>query len=341
MRGGKCRNVEAARRCQEVCRRMEVHAVMTVALGPIDIGPTVTVPPLSAVGLTKLYGDVRAVDGLDVTLEPGTITGFLGPNGAGKSTTLRMLVGLVRPSSGHALLFGRPCGDPESRRRLGYMPADPVFVHTLTAEENLDMLAQLHGQAGAVDRDSVAAQLQLSETDRRKRIRDLSGGTLQKLGIVAALQHRPDLALLDEPANRLDPLVHRRFCALLREMAQSGRTVLLSSHVLAEVEAVCDAAVLMRRGRLLRTVSIEDARVRAARRVRLGYRGTPRPPSDLERPQIVDNAVLGLMPSGRPDLLRNWLADPDVVDVEVAPPSLDDLFQDFYEESGDAPISAH
>ena len=312
---------------------------MSVAL--VQARPAMGNYPLLATGLTKRYGLINAVDGLDVTLEPGTITGFLGPNGAGKSTTLRMLVGLIRPTAGSAMVFGRAVSDPKARRSLGYMPADPVFVDNFTGEENLDVLAELHGADGDVDRLLVADRLQLSAQDMRRPARELSGGTLQKLGIVAALQHRPALALLDEPANRLDPLVHRRFCLLLGEIAGSGRTVLLSSHVLAEVEAVCNRALLIRRGRLLSSVSIDDARVKAPRRVRLLYRGTPHVPASLQRAHVEGSQVLGVMPPGRPDLLREWLNDPDIADIEVAPPSLDELFQDLYEEASDASISPH
>jgi ABC-2 type transport system ATP-binding protein len=314
---------------------------MTVTVSSVAAQAATSSRPLVARALTKRYGRITAVDGLDVALEPGTITGFLGPNGAGKSTTLRMLVGLVRPSAGAALLFGRPATDPAARRSLGYMPADPVFVGNLTGSEYLDVLAGLHGEQGACDRDEVSERLQLSGRDLQRPVRDLSGGTLQKLGIVAALQHRPGLVLLDEPANRLDPLVHRRFCALLREIAGAGRTVLLSSHVLAEVEVVCDRALLLREGRLLASVSIEDARVRAPRHVRLFYRSRPRPPELLDRARVEGDEVVGVMPAGRPDLLRRWLDDPDLVDVEVTPPSLDELFQDFYEETPDASIPDH
>jgi ABC-2 type transport system ATP-binding protein len=153
----------------------------------------------------------------------------------------------------------------------------------------------------------------------------------QKLAIVAALQHRPELVVLDEPANRLDPLAHHAFCALVREVARSGRTVLLSSHVLAEVEDVCDTVILMREGRVLRIAAVEELRQQASREVTLTFTGPPRRvPAQLTAPVVDGSVVTGRVPARRPDLLRDLLTEPGLVDLTVAAASLENVFLDMY-----------
>lgn len=288
--------------------------------------------PIRAVQLTKRFGDFTAVDGLDLQLEPGTITGFLGPNGAGKSTTLRMAVGLTRPTSGAVSLFGQPASEPSARRRLGYMPADPAFISRLSGTDNLDVLAALHGRQGDSDRAQVAAVLGLTPPELARPVRALSSGMKQKLGLVAALQHRPDLIILDEPANRLDPLVHRAFCELLRTIATTGRTVFLSSHVLGEVEDVCDRIVLIKAGRLLRDSTVESVRTEAKRRVTLRYDGPHAAPSGLADAVVSGEVITGRIPAGRPDVVRQLVADPSLRDIEIEPASLEDVVLEMYVE---------
>lgn len=288
--------------------------------------------PLVASGLTKRFGSFTAVDALSVTLEPGSITGFLGPNGAGKSTTLRMLVGLMTPDAGEVTLFGRPSREPAARERLGYLPADTTFIPHLSSEANVDVLAALHGPRGRADRRLAADTLGFSAQEMHQPVSALSGGTRQKLSIIAALQHQPDLLLLDEPANRLDPLVHRRFCDLLRQIAGDGRTVLLSSHVLGEVEEVCDRVVLIKAGRVIRVADVDTLRSQAQRRVTLRY-SSPHPAPELLHDSVVTGTVVvGRIPAGRPDLVRELLTDPDVSDIEIEPPSLEDVFLGMYDE---------
>jgi ABC-2 type transport system ATP-binding protein len=300
--------------------------------------PAVDVPvrepavPLDARGLTKRFGSFAAVDSLDVTLEPGTITGFLGPNGAGKSTTLRMLVGLITPDAGSVTIFGRPSRDPAARRSLGYLPADTAFIPHLSSKANLDVLAALHGSTGYSDRQLVADTLGFSTPEMRQPVSALSGGTRQKLSIIAALQHHPSLLLLDEPANRLDPLVHRRFCDLLQRIAREGRTVLLSSHVLGEVEDVCDRVVLIKAARVIRIADVDTLRTQAQRRVTVRYSGLHPAPEQLHDSIVTGHVVVGRMPAGRPDLVRQLLADPAVRDIEIEPPSLEDVFLGMYDE---------
>ena len=282
-------------------------------------GPTAA-PPIDARNVTKRYGDVAAVVDLTFALVPGTITGFLGPNGAGKSTTLRMVGGLLRPTSGQVRLFGRDARDPRARDPLGYMPADPVFLPHLSGTANLDLLARLHRAENIRMRQTAAAALSLSDNDLERRVGGYSSGMRQKLAIIAAVQHRPDLVVLDEPANRLDPIAHRSFCELLREMAREGHTVFLSSHVLAEVEAVCDSVLLVREGALLRSASVAELREDAPRVVTVT--------------RADGTTTVTHVAAERPDLLRELLADPDVVDLTVVPASLEDVVLALYSADG-------
>ena len=271
--------------------------------------------------MTKRYGALAAVAELSFELAPGTITGFLGPNGAGKTTTLRMVGGLLRPTAGTVTLFGTDARKPDARRSLGYMPADPAFLPHLTGRANLDLLVELHG-AGSAARAHVADALGLSAGDLDRAVGGYSSGMRQKLAIVAALQHQPRLVILDEPANRLDPIAHHVFCDLVREVVGSGGTVFLSSHVLAEVEAVCDSVLLVREGRLLTAARVDELREHAPRVVTLTFRD--------------GQTTTTRVPADHPDDLRALLDDPNVADMTVVPASLEDIVLALYtkQESG-------
>jgi ABC-2 type transport system ATP-binding protein len=293
-------------------------------------------PPVELVGVTKRFGTFAAVDDLSFRLEPGTITGFLGPNGAGKTTTLRMIGGLVRPTDGTVRVFGIDAAQPQSRQRLGYMPADPAFLPRLSGLENLDLLLRVRGAGRSAPlRERAAEALTLTGRDLCRPVGDSSSGMRQKLAIVAAMQHAPDLVLLDEPANRLDPLAHRAFCELLRSLAAERRSVLLSSHVLAEVEEACDGVVLVRAGRLLREASVDALRRQASRAVTLVFSSPPEhAPAVLTGARIDGAQVTGRIPARRPELVRQLAAVPGVVDITVAPASLEDVFLDLYAGGG-------
>ena len=277
---------------------------------------TGSAPPIDVRNVTKRYGELAAVLDLTFSLEPGTITGFLGPNGAGKSTTLRMVGGLLRPTAGEVRLFGLPARDPKAREPLGYMPADPVFLPHLSGRDNLDLLARLRSDDDTSLRQAAAEALDLAGHDLDRNVGGYSSGMRQKLAIVAAVQHRPALIVLDEPANRLDPIAHNSFCELIRGMAADGHTVFLSSHVLAEVEKVCDSVLLVREGALLKAATVAELREHAPRVVTVTHAdGT--------------TTVTHVAPE-RPDLLRELLAQPDVVDLTVVPASLEDVVLALY-----------
>ncbi|MCM4081062.1 ABC transporter ATP-binding protein [Paractinoplanes hotanensis] len=209
--------------------------------------------------LEKSFGHVNALDGLDLSVEPGTVHGFLGPNGAGKSTTIRILLGLLRADAGQARLLG---GDPWAdavalHRRLAYVPGDVVLWPNLTGGEAIDLFARLRGGADPVRRDELCQRFDL---DPSKKGRTYSKGNRQKVALIAALAVDVELLLLDEPTAGLDPLMEAVFQECIREAKESGRTVLLSSHVLAQVEVLADRISIIRQGRIVETGSLTDLR---------------------------------------------------------------------------------
>jgi ABC-2 type transport system ATP-binding protein len=291
-------------------------------------------PPLVCRGLTKTFGTIRALDGVDLDVPAGSIMGFLGPNGAGKSTLLRIVCGLLRPTSGTAAIFGVDVHDPASRARFGAMPADPVFYRRLSGRENLDLLASLQGHA-PVDRAHACQVLGLDDDVLDRAAGGYSSGMRQKLGIVQAVQHRPDLVVLDEPANRLDPIAHSQFEGLMREIAQDGRSVLLSSHTLPEVQELCDRIVMVQRGKVLLASSSDELVARARRVLTVRFHGaTPTLPADATDIEVAPDggSLTARIPAHRPDVLRIVLDLPGVDDVLVEPARLEDVFLDLYAE---------
>jgi ABC-2 type transport system ATP-binding protein len=223
-------------------------------------------------GLTKSYGSHRGISDVELSIEQGEVFGFLGPNGAGKTTTIRTLLDLIRPTSGRAFLFGIDTTvDPVAiHRRIGYLPGEFALYDRLTGSQTLDYFANLRG---GIDRTYQAALIERFDLDPSRRFREYSKGNKQKVGLVAALQHRPDLLLLDEPTSGLDPLVQQTFLAVVREAATEGRTVFLSSHVLSEVERTCDRVAIIRDGRIVRLDRVDALRDLAAHHVELRFAG--------------------------------------------------------------------
>lgn len=288
-------------------------------------------PPIRCAGLTKRYGDTIGVQDLDLEVHAGTVTGFLGSNGAGKTTVLRTLVGLLRPTEGSALLWGRPAGEAEARRHIGYMPADPAFYPRLSGAENLDLLAAVR-EAESPDRGHALELLELSRAELLRPVGEYSSGMVQKLALVQAVQHRPELVILDEPANRLDPLAHRRFEQLIRGIAGDGRTVLLSSHTLSEVEDVCDDVAMLREGRLLDVRGVHELAQLVQRRLWASFSSPPaRIPEGVSHGRIDGNELTGRIARGDVGVLRALAQDPALLDLTVEPGSLEDAFVELYE----------
>lgn len=218
---------------------------------------------IRTVGLTKQFGSVTALDGLTVDVAPGQIFGFLGPNGAGKTTTIRLLLDVIRPTAGNLQVLGGSPADPATRAKVGYLPADLHLDPQATAGELLDFAAAVR-RSNAPDRDELLARFDLDPT---RPMRELSTGNRRKVGIVLALAHRPELVVLDEPSSGLDPLLQHEFRAVVTEAAARGATVLLSSHVLPEVELLADRIGILRAGKLVMVATVAELRAKARQRL--------------------------------------------------------------------------
>jgi ABC-2 type transport system ATP-binding protein len=290
--------------------------------------------PVALAGLVKRFGERRALDGFDLQVEAGEVFGFLGPNGAGKTTAIRIALGLLRADEGSVSVLGHDpwaAGVPD-RQRLGYLPSAPRFYERMRGVDLLDHLAALTG-GRTTGRGRALELLELSAADLARPSREYSRGMRQKLGIVQALQHEPELLVLDEPTEGLDPIVQEGFYELLRERRAAGTTVLFSSHVLSEVEALCERVGMIRDGRMIavrriaelqaaqpRLVRVELADEDAARAFALAGAG------ELER----DGARLRFTYAGEPGALLRALAALPVVDLEIEKASLEEIFLALY-----------
>ena len=287
---------------------------------------------ISVSGLVKTFGRTRALDGLDLTVGTGEVHGFLGPNGAGKSTTIRVLLGLIRADSGKASLLG---GDPwtdatDLHRRLAYVPGDVTLWPNLSGGEVIDLLGRLRGGIDARRRSSL---LERFELDPRKKGRAYSKGNRQKVALVAALASEVELLILDEPTSGLDPLMEAVFRDSVAEEKARGRTVLLSSHILSEVEALCDRVSIIRGGRVVETGTL--AELRHLTRTSVTAELAHEPDGLTGLPGIHDLRVEGKRVScqvepAHLDELFGRLAASGLRDVTAAPPTLEDLFMRHY-----------
>ncbi|WP_055585621.1 ABC transporter ATP-binding protein [Peterkaempfera griseoplana] len=293
-------------------------------------------PAIELRAFTKTYGRATGVDRLTVTVETGEVFGFLGPNGAGKTTTLRTLTGLLRPTSGQVRVLGL---DPvaDHRRlapRLGYLPGELRLYPELTGSQTLGLLGDLQG-VPTPRRAELCERLALSAADLARPVREYSRGMKQKIGLVQALQHDPELVVLDEPSEGLDPLVQETFFALLKETAAAGRTVLLSSHVLPEVQRACGRVAIVRSGRLVTVQTVAALREARARRVRLvledGHGPRPLGAAEAWSPAWNRGEVrLLIPPEDLVSALRELLAALPVTDLTVEEAGLEEAFLDLY-----------
>jgi ABC-2 type transport system ATP-binding protein len=232
---------------------------------------TAPAPAIEAAGLRKVYGRTVALEELSLRVEQGEVFGFLGPNGAGKTTTVKILMGLVRPTAGEARILGRPVDGPETRRRAGYLPENFRFHDWLTGEALLDFHGRLAGMSAADRRrriPEVIARVGLAGRGG-DRIRGYSKGMTQRIGLAQAILHRPDVVLLDEPTSALDPVGRREVRDLIRSLRAEGLTVFINSHLLSEVEMVCDRVAIVTRGRVVREGRLTELLEAAALRVTL------------------------------------------------------------------------
>ncbi len=292
-------------------------------------------------GLTKKYGRVHALEDVSLEVVPGEIFGFLGPNGAGKSTLIRLLLGYLHPTAGRASVLGLDIvrDSVAIRARTGYLPGGIALDDGLTGERYLDDLAALSGRS-PVRRSAVCERLELTDRILRRPIRDYSRGMRQKVGIVQAFQHDPEVAILDEPSEGLDPLMQRAFYEVLDEVRAAGRTVFFSSHVLSEVERVCDRVAVVRAGRLVLTEDVAALRAQRRRLVELRFEG---PAPDLGRLDgvselVVGEGVLSCALAGDPRTFLDAIRDSAVTDLVIEPARLEEAFLELYagEEAAEA-----
>jgi ABC-2 type transport system ATP-binding protein len=292
---------------------------------------------ISTEQLTKSYGSHRVIADIDLVIRENEVFGFLGPNGAGKTTTIRTLLDLIHPTSGRALIFGiETTVDPVAiHRRIGYLPGEFALYDRLTGGQTLQYFANLRR---GVDRSYQRSLIERFEIDPTRRFKEYSKGNKQKIGLVAALQHRPDLLILDEPTSGLDPLVQQTFFEVIGEAKAEGRTVFMSSHVLSEIEKTCDRVAIIRDGRLVKVDRVDALRDLAAHQVELRFIG-PVPAEAFERIEGVSNVV------AEDHLLRMHVTGPiapvvkeaarfELADFVSREPSLEETFLAQYAEGG-------
>jgi ABC-2 type transport system ATP-binding protein len=290
--------------------------------------------------LSKDFGQGHGLFDLDLEVERGELFGFLGPNGAGKSTTMRLLLDLIRPTSGSAAVLGLDTRTDslEIRRRVGFLPGDFELYPRLTGATVLDFFARLHGGVDKRVRDELAERF---DAPLDRPVRELSTGNRQKLGLVQAFMHEPELLILDEPIAGLDPLVQQSFHELLHEVAAQGRTVFLSAHTLSEVERVAHRVAILRRGRLVVVDTLERLRNVAIQRLEIEFAGPPPPPDALRRlPGVRDVQADGQRAlvsfEGTADPIVKALAAYEVQSIRSREADLEEIFLRFYRDEAPA-----
>lgn len=283
--------------------------------------------------LTKFYGSARGIENLDLSVEQGDFFGFIGPNGAGKSTTIRTLLGLISPTGGSASVLGLDIRKekPQLLSRVGYLPSEITFYPGMKVSQVLRLSARLRNKNCDREAAELCSRLQL---DVSRRVEDLSLGNRKKVGIVCALQHSPELLILDEATSGLDPLMQREFFEILQERNQEGTTVFLSSHVLSEIQHNCSRAAIIRGGKIVASGAVNDLADSGARRVQLrgqldltGLTGI----RDLS--QTGDS--MSFLYSGDLPALLGRLAQGKVQDLTIAEPDLEEIFLHYYESEAD------
>jgi len=290
--------------------------------------------------LTKSFGGAPALIGLDLEVAPGEVIGYLGPNGAGKTTTIRLLLGLIRATSGRAEIFGVDCQrrPVEAHRRVAYVPGEANLWPSLTGIETLHLLGKVHG---SVDVGYRAELIERFELDPSKRVRAYSKGNRQKLLLIAGLMTRADLLLLDEPTSGLDPLMEQEFRRCVRESGNAGQTVLLSSHILSEVEALCDRVAILRAGRLVEVGTLTALRHLSSLSVDAELEGPVPDLTDLAGVSAVavEGRRVRCQVSGPLDPVLRRFAAAGVRRLLCREPSLEELFLAHYGDGADHAVA--
>jgi ABC-2 type transport system ATP-binding protein len=296
---------------------------------------------ISISGLTKRYGRVIAVNRLDLEVQRGEVFGFLGLNGAGKTTTIRILLDLLRPTSGNAAIFGHDCQSDslKARSAVGYLPGEMGVYSDLTGHELLVFLERIGGTTvSRAHRNNLIERFGLSDRDLSRKLREYSTGMKRKLGLIQAFQADPHLLILDEPTEGLDPLMQEAFYELLADGRKRGRTVFMSSHVMPEVERVCDRIAMLRNGEVVLLSSVEDARKLASRRVRVAFAQDVAVPASLPQGyEMIDAKPRAwiLRVTGPLGSLPSFLVAYPVADLTVEEAGLEDALVRFYRDGAE------
>ncbi|MEQ9407079.1 MAG: ABC transporter ATP-binding protein [Fuerstiella sp.] len=289
--------------------------------------------------LCKAYGSRRGISDVSLSLSQGEVFGFLGPNGAGKSTTIRLLLGFLKPSSGRSTIFGHDCWaeSPLIKQQVGYVAGDVRLYPWLTARRAFQIVGEIRG------RNLRPAGEQLTERFRLEMdlpVRRMSRGNRQKLALILALVHQPELVILDEPTSGLDPLMQDTLAACLREMADNGQTVFFSSHTLSEVEALCDRVAIVRDGRIVQDESLTSLKSRAPRTVVLTF-SSPEAADACDIPDFVElesgnGHLRQIKLIGSAVELTKWAVTQPITDISIGPPNLESLFRQYYHSSAES-----
>lgn len=283
--------------------------------------------------LTKYYGKARGIIDLDLTVEQGEFFGFIGPNGAGKSTTIRTLLGLIAPTSGSAMIFGKDVTKEKEAilQNIGYLPSEALFYRGMKVKEILKLSADLRKWDCAAESKLLCERLQLDTT---RKVDELSFGNRKKVAIVCALQHRPELLVLDEPTGGLDPLMQKEFFDILRERNKEGATILLSSHVLSEIQRNCSRAAIIRDGRIIACDNVDVLSKTSAKRVTVHGAVDLKQLSGIRDRRDSEDSVSFLYSGDMNSLLRA-LSSGQVNDLTVSEPDLEEVFLHYYEKDGE------
>ncbi|HYG57842.1 MAG TPA: ABC transporter ATP-binding protein [Symbiobacteriaceae bacterium] len=289
---------------------------------------------LKTVGLTRLYRNGRGIRNVNLEVQPGEIFGFLGPNGAGKTTLIRNIMGLLRPQQGSITVLGLDAVSQSraARHKIGYLPSDPALYDFLTGEQNLAFAMAVRG---VKDRGRLKTLVDRLDMDLKRRLKTLSRGNKQKVALAAALVHDPEVLILDEPTTGLDPLVQETFCAIIREEQRRGKTVFMSSHVLSEVETLCDRVGVIRDGEIVAVDNVENLRKRRVKYVTCQFAETVPDLSAMAgiTEWAVDGAKARFTLSGDLNTLIGELSKVSLTDLTVTDPPLEEVFRAFYEGS--------
>jgi len=283
--------------------------------------------------LTKYYGSARGIEDLSLSVRKGEILGFIGPNGAGKSTTIRLLLSLIYPTSGSATIFGKDVirHGPEIKRQIGYMPSEVFYYENMRVRELLDYSASFYGKDCSKRITELSGLLKL---DLKKKIDDLSYGNKKKVGIVQGLLHDPEVIILDEPTGGLDPLMQKNFFDLLKEENRSGKTIFFSSHILSEVQKICDRVAIVREGALINIESMEHLLQNNYKRIHLMTKEEPDGElfkiDGISGLKLEKNQVTFLY-KGDVNNISRIIAQIDLVDFMVGEPDLEEIFMHYYQ----------